>query len=76
LSRRGLIILVVAVLVMGSAAAVIASSVGGGDSSKAQEVHTLPDGGVHTGPMPTGTHTMEGGESMGDEQGMGGMGSK
>ena len=59
---------------MGGAAAVIASSLGGGDSSEAQEVHTLPDGRVHTGPVPSGTHTMEGGEAMDDGQGMGGMG--
>ncbi len=60
---------------MGDAAAVVASSVGGDGSSKAQEVHTLTDGSVHTGPMPSGTHEMNDGNTMGgsgaDESGGG-----
>ncbi len=31
---------------------------------KTQEVHTLSNDRVHTGPMPSGTHEMNGGSTM------------
>lgn len=64
MTKRALTILVLAVLAVGGAAAVIAGTVTGGDSSKAQPVHTLQDGRVHTGPMPSGGHQMNDGQVM------------
>ena len=61
MTKRALTILIVVAVFLAGAAVVIASSIGGSDST---QVHTLQDGSVHTGEMPTTEHMMDDGEQM------------
>lgn len=58
--------LAIAVVVVAGVATGLAIALSGG--SDEPEIHTLPGGQVHTGPMPEGQHQMDGGQMMDDDR--------